>query len=36
MKIPKDLRAPAIVFALQAALLAGTALVFMVLIPPHG
>jgi len=36
MKIPEHLRAPAIVFALQAALLAGTALVFLVLIPPHG
>ena len=36
MKIPEHLRAPAIVFALQAALLAGAALVFLVLLPPHG
>lgn len=31
MKIPEHLEAPVIVFALQAALLAGTALVFIVL-----
>ena len=33
MHIPKDIRIPVIVFALQAALLAGTALVFIMLIP---
>lgn len=33
MRIPKDVRIPAIVFALQAALLAGCALVFLVLLP---
>jgi hypothetical protein len=31
MHIPENIRIPAIVFALQAALLAGTALVFIVL-----
>ena len=36
MKIPEHLQAPAIVFALQAALLAGAALVLLILIPPHG
>jgi hypothetical protein len=36
MKIPKHLRAPAIVFALQAVLLAGAALVFLVLVPSYG
>lgn len=36
MKIPEHLKAPAIVFALQAALLAGAALVLLILIPPHG
>jgi hypothetical protein len=36
MKIPEHLRAPAIVFALHVALLAGAALVFLILIPPHG
>lgn len=30
MRIPEELRIPAIVFALQAALLAGCALVFVV------
>jgi len=33
MKIPQDLRIPAIVFTLEAALLAGLALVFLVLLP---
>jgi hypothetical protein len=33
MKIPEHLRVPAIVFALQAALLAGAALIFLVLRP---
>lgn len=33
MKIPEHLRAPAIVFALQMALLIGTSLVFLVLRP---
>lgn len=33
MKIPEDLRIPAIVFTLEAALLAGLALVFLVLLP---
>jgi hypothetical protein len=33
MRIPPDLRAPITVFALQAALLAGCALIFLVLIP---
>jgi hypothetical protein len=36
MKIPEHLRAPAIVFALQAVLLAGAALVFLVLVPTYG
>jgi hypothetical protein len=36
MKIPEHLRAPAIVFALQAVLLAGAALVFLVLGPSYG
>lgn len=35
MKLPEHLRIPAIVFALQAALLAGTSLVFL-LLRPHG
>ena len=34
MKIPEHLKIPAIVLALQAALLAGTSLVFLVLRPP--
>lgn len=34
MKIPEHLRIPAIVLGLQAALLAGTSLVFLVLLPP--
>jgi hypothetical protein len=34
MKIPEHLRIPVIVFALQAALLAGTSLVFLLLRPP--
>jgi hypothetical protein len=33
MKIPEELRIPAFVFTLQAALLAGCALIFLVLIP---
>jgi hypothetical protein len=33
MKIPEELRIPAIVFGLQAALLAGLALIFIVLLP---
>jgi hypothetical protein len=33
MKIPDELQIPAIVFTLLAALLAGTSMVFLVLIP---
>jgi len=33
MHIPEDIRIPVIVFALQAVLLAGTALIFIMLIP---
>ena len=33
MHIPEELRIPAIVFALEAALLIGTGLVFLVLAP---
>ncbi len=33
MKIPDDLRIPAIVFGLEAILLTGAALVFIVLMP---
>ena len=33
MRIPKDIQIPAIVFSLQAALLAGAALIFLVLVP---
>ena len=33
MKIPEELRIPAIVFGLQAILLTGAALVFIVLLP---
>ena len=33
MKIPEHLRIPIIVFSLQAALLAGCALIFLVLLP---
>jgi hypothetical protein len=33
MKIPKDLQIPVIVFSLQAVLLAGCALIFLVLRP---
>lgn len=33
MKIPEDLRIPAIVFTLEAVFLAGLALVFLVLLP---
>lgn len=35
MKIPEHLRIPALVFALQAVLLVGCALIFLVLLP-HG
>lgn len=33
MRIPEDLRIPAIVFGLEAILLTGAALIFIVLIP---
>jgi hypothetical protein len=33
VKIPENLRIPALVFTLQAALLAGTAVILLVLIP---
>ncbi len=33
MKIPEELRIPAIVFGLEAVLLTGAALVFIVLLP---
>ena len=33
MKIPEELKIPAIVFGLQAVLLAGAAMVFLVLLP---
>jgi hypothetical protein len=33
MRIPEDVRIPAIVFALQAVMLAGLALIFFVLVP---
>jgi hypothetical protein len=33
MKIPDDLRIPAIVFGLEAVLLTGAALIFLVLMP---
>ena len=33
MRIPKELRIPALVFGLQAVLLTGAAMVFLVLIP---
>ena len=33
MHIPEDIRIPVIVFGLQAALLAGAALVFLMLVP---
>jgi len=33
MKIPEELRIPAIVFGLEAVLLTGAALVFLVLLP---
>ena len=35
MKIPEHLRIPVLVFSLQAVLLAGCALIFLVLLP-HG
>jgi hypothetical protein len=35
MKIPEHLRIPLVVFSLEAALLAGCALIFFVLLP-HG
>jgi hypothetical protein len=33
MKIPEHLRIPMVVFSLEAALLAGLALIFLVLVP---
>jgi hypothetical protein len=33
MRIPKDIQIPVIVFSLQAALLIGAAMIFLVLIP---
>ncbi len=33
MRIPDDIRIPVTVFSLQAALLAGAALIFLVLVP---
>ncbi len=33
MKIPNELRIPAVVFGLQAILLTGAALIFLVLLP---
>jgi hypothetical protein len=36
MKIPEDIRIPVIVFTLEAALLAGVSLVFLVLVPHWG
>jgi hypothetical protein len=33
MRIPEDVRIPAIVFALQAVMLTGLALIFFVLVP---
>lgn len=33
MRIPEDIRIPVIVFSLQAALLAGCSLVFLILLP---
>lgn len=33
MRIPKDIQIPVIVFSMQAALLAGAALIFLVLVP---
>ena len=36
MKIREQLRAPAIVFAVKAVLLAGAVLVFLVLVPWYG
>jgi hypothetical protein len=33
MKIPKDLQIPLIVFSLEAVLLAGCAMIFLVLLP---
>jgi hypothetical protein len=35
MKIPEHLRIPAVVFSLQAALLIGVSLIFLVLVPHH-
>ena len=35
MKIPDELRIPVIVFSLQAALLIGCSMVFLVLLPHH-
>jgi len=36
MKIPEHLRIPVVVFALQAVLLGGLSLVFLILRPPGG
>jgi hypothetical protein len=33
MRIPKDIQIPVIVFSLQAALLIGAAMIFLVLVP---
>jgi hypothetical protein len=33
MRIPKDIQIPVIVFSLEAALLAGAAMIFLVLVP---
>lgn len=33
MRIPKDIQIPVMVFALQAVLLAGAAMIFLVLVP---
>jgi hypothetical protein len=35
MRIPEHLQIPLVVFSLQAALLAGLAMVFLVLLPHH-
>jgi hypothetical protein len=35
MKISEEIRIPLIVFSLQAALIIGCSLVFLVLVPPH-
>jgi hypothetical protein len=35
MRIPEHLRIPVVVFSMQAVLLAGCALIFLVLLPSH-